>query len=924
MPQLSRTCLGCDTPLPDDARYCGMCGTEASCSHPRLSMDEADEDAALELERVRRGLAGRYAIERAVGTGGTATVYLAEDSRHRRKVAVKVLRPEIASLVGSSRFLREIEIAARLQHPHILPVYDSGEAAPEGPEGPRLLFYVMPFAAESLASRLGRGQVPLAEAVRILSQVADALAFAHAQGVVHRDVKPDNVMLAGRHAMVADFGIAKALTVPLVNRSPTKPGVPIGTPYYMAPEQVSGDPAVDGRADQYALGVMAYELITGRRPFGGSTVQEVLAAQILETPEPVDRLRPEAPAALARAVMRCLEKEPGRRWQESDELAAGLEAVALALGSVTPPESALGIAAGRAGSRGVRGVMVAGAVASGLALAAGFVVQRSSTRFSAAPMSDQVSFSGAIGMAAVSPDGRFLAYSSREEGALLVQELAGGPPLEVARGLTNLLTLRWSPDGTRLLAGGWYEGEPGIFVLPRLGGRLRRIRHSRLAHWHPSGSRVSVWDYPAKAILTVDLGSGDSAMVELPGSYDWLYDAEWSPSGGRLAYVTMNEPDRYALRLLTADGAARIVLRDSLAIGSPRWSPEEDAIYYLRGNSELRKLRLKRSTGAPRGEPVTLLDGLQAGSSEVHGIPAPFTITADGRRLLYLKSLDYSNLWVLSGHPLSRSGAITSRRLTGGTALRRGASVSPDGKSVAWLESSKEGTDLFRMPLAGGTAERLTFTGRAASSQAAWSPDGSRLALGVHDGGAVRLATIAADGGEMRLLGEPGLPALGDLAWAPGENILHQVAGNRNFRVVNPASGAESWLLPEGEKGWIFSARPGPDGERVAVFWNRRPEGGVWLLSLRDSSRVLLAEGRVDPIGWSPDGRSVLGLGWDSGGVVRIGLDGRREELGTLPFRVRDADCVSADQAGRGTIVCVVPERVSDVWMVAGFDPELR
>jgi Tol biopolymer transport system component len=874
----------------------------------------------LELERIRSGLAGRYAVERAVGAGGTATVYLAEDLRHRRKVAIKVLSPEITSHVGSARFLHEIEIAARLQHPHVLPVYDSGEASPATGQGRPFLFFVMPYVEESLAHRLAQGPLPLGDAVRILSQVADALAFAHAQGVVHRDIKPDNVMLAGRHAMVADFGIAKALTVSLTDRPRTGPGAAIGTPYYMSPEQATGDSQVDGRADQYALGVVAYELLTGRLPFAGDSIAEILAAHMFGTPEHVNRLRPEVPPALAHVVMRCLEKEPRSRWQNTEELAEQVEAVAQLL--ATPPEAMLRIVAADQRRRRVRGLAIVALLAAAGLIVAGALL-RSPAAPAGAPMLQQVSFSGAIGMSAISPDGRFLAYSSRDDGNLFIQELAGGAPLEIGRALTHVLTMRWSPDGSRLLAGGRYQGEPGVYLFPRSGGEPRLIRRARLAQWHPSGSKASVWDYPDKSMLTIDLVSGDSSRTALPGTYDWLLDVEWSPSGERLAYATMSEPDRYALRIVEADGTgARIVLVDTVPIGSPRWHPKEKALYYLSGRAELRKVRLHRSATGPKAGTVTLLDGMQSASGEVPGLITPFTITADARRLMYLKSLDYSNLWLLSGGTARVSRGASPARLTRGTAMRRGATLSPDMKWIAYLESSPEGTDLFRMPLAGGTPRRLTFSGRVSSRASAWSPDGTKLAFGIYDSGTIRLGVISADGGEVRMFPETSLPAMADVAWAPNGQILYQATGNRNFRLFDSTTGEQQWLVPTQDKGWTFAARPSPDGDHVALFWNRSPLAGVWVVSLRDTSRALLKEGRLDPIGWSPDGQSLLALEWDSGGIVRLGLDGRTEDLGALPLRVRNAECDSAERGRRRLLACIVPEQVSDVWAVDGFDPD--
>jgi len=260
-----------------------------------------------------------------------ATVYLAEDVRHHRKVAVKVLRPDLAATLGPARFLREIEIAAQLQHPHILPLLDSGEA-----EG--FLYYVMPYIeGESLRERLIRQrELPVAEAVRLLRDVADALSYAHGRGVVHRDIKPDNVMLSGRHALVADFGVAKAVSEATGRQTMTTAGVALGTPAYMAPEQAAADPHVDHRADLYALGAMGYELLTGQPPFTGMTPQQVLAAHVTEAPKPVGALRQACPPALAEGIMRCLAKRPSDRWQSAEELLEQLEALGTPSAGNTP------------------------------------------------------------------------------------------------------------------------------------------------------------------------------------------------------------------------------------------------------------------------------------------------------------------------------------------------------------------------------------------------------------------------------------------------------------------------------------------------------------------------------------------------------------------------------------------------------------
>jgi TolB-like protein len=301
----------------------------------------------------------RYRFERELGRGGMATVYLAQDVRHHRQVAVKVLRPELAATLGSDRFFREIEVAARLQHPHILPLLDSGEAG-------GFYFYVMPYVAgESLRERLDRvGELPVDQAVRILAEVVDALAAAHAVGVVHRDIKPDNVMLSGRHAMVMDFGVAKAVSEATGRNQLTTAGVALGTPAYMAPEQAAADPHLDHRVDIYAVGTLGYELLTGHPPFTGGSSQEVLAAHMTRAPEPISVRRPGVPPALAAVIMRCLEKRPADRYQTAEQLLAQLEPLSSTSGGITPTQTRP-VAAVREAGMSPR-TKVAAAVAAGV------------------------------------------------------------------------------------------------------------------------------------------------------------------------------------------------------------------------------------------------------------------------------------------------------------------------------------------------------------------------------------------------------------------------------------------------------------------------------------------------------------------------------------------------------------------------------
>ncbi len=268
--------------------------------------------------RLNAALAGRYAIERELGAGGMATVYLADDLKHNRKVALKVLKPDLAAVVGAERFLAEIETTANLTHPHILPLFDSGEA-----DG--FLFYVMPYLeGETLGDRIEREkQLPVDEAVALASKVAGALQHAHEQGVIHRDIKPANILLQGGEPVVADFGIALALGVAGGTRL-TETGLSVGTPFYMSPEQATGDQAVGASTDTYALGSVLYEMLVGEPPYPGATAQAVLGKIIAGEAVSATKQRPSIPANVDAAVRKALEKLPADRFASAQDFVRAL------------------------------------------------------------------------------------------------------------------------------------------------------------------------------------------------------------------------------------------------------------------------------------------------------------------------------------------------------------------------------------------------------------------------------------------------------------------------------------------------------------------------------------------------------------------------------------------------------------------------
>jgi serine/threonine-protein kinase len=319
--------------------------------------------------RLQAVLGTGYRLERELGGGGMSRVFVAEELGLGRRVVVKVLPPDLAAGLNVERFKREVALAAGLQHPHIVPLHTAGE-------GDGLFYYTMPLVeGESLRTMLARqGELPIGDAVRLLRDVVDCLAYAHKHGVVHRDIKPDNVLVTSNHAVVTDFGVAKALSEASGVMTMTQEGMALGTPAYMAPEQAAADPHVDHRADLYAVGAMAYEMLTGRPPFTGPNPQAILAAHVMTAPVPVTQSRVTVPPALEALVLRCLEKKPADRWQSADEILAHLESMATPSGGITPTRATAAVPAPSARNPWRMPAIVAGVAA--LAVAGWLVAPR--------------------------------------------------------------------------------------------------------------------------------------------------------------------------------------------------------------------------------------------------------------------------------------------------------------------------------------------------------------------------------------------------------------------------------------------------------------------------------------------------------------------------------------------------------------------
>jgi serine/threonine-protein kinase len=595
--------------------------------------------------RLSAALADQYLLERELGQGGMATVYLARDRKHQRQVAIKVLRPEISVSLGLGRFIQEIEIVAGLQHPHILPLLDSGEA-----DG--FLYYVMPYVeGDSLRERLQReGEFPVSTTVRILTEIADALGYAHSRNVVHRDMKPENIMLSGRHPLVMDFGIAKAVSPALETPRVTTQGVALGTPAYMAPEQASADPHLDHRVDIYALGVIGYELLTGSTPFTGTSAQQILAAHLTQRPEPIQARRPTIPVALAAIIMRCLEKRPADRPQSADEIMRALETLVTPSDGFTPTGSRP--ATGDTGTSRRRAAILGGGAI--LVIGAAALVWQVMEPSSAGPVAQhrQLTFVGSVQQQQISPDGELLAYvEAGDTHRLAVRDLKSGSVIPVAN-LDMSYEIRWSPDGASILHLGYDGKKRRTELFPRLGGPPRPVAaHGAYGTLSPDGSRIAQWSQNSERGITVTvLATGENRAIKTPRGR-WLDDGDWSPDGRFIVLpLTDWSVHRHTLWAVNVEtGLGHEVVSDTVPLSPPRWSPDAEALYYIRNNNELCKL-LMTPDGRSRGSPNVIQSGLGA---------ANFSLTADGRRLTYTKLQSTP----ICGSPPPRRGTLVSPRL---------------------------------------------------------------------------------------------------------------------------------------------------------------------------------------------------------------------------------------------------------------------
>jgi eukaryotic-like serine/threonine-protein kinase len=799
-------------------------------------------------------LAGRYRIVRELGRGGMAIVYLASDLKHGRDVAVKVVRPALAAAMGRVRFLHEIEIAARLRHPHIVPLYDSGELtadAEAGEPGASLLYYVMPYeAGRSLRDRLAQeGPLPVDDAVIVLRDVCDALAYAHQHGIVHRDIKPDNVMLAGRHALVTDFGVARAVTEATTTPAGGTRSTAIGTPSYMAPEQAANAPRVDHRADIHAVGVLAYELLAGRLPFGDGPSRQRTPADVVDATTELTRLREDVPAALVGIIARCLAARPADRWQSADDLLAQLAAI-----DAAAPAARTG-ATRRPSAR----AWLAGAAVGAASLAILFAAARSRSEPPALVLGQASRLTSERGLEvqpSISPDGRHVAYAVGHalQMRIAVRPVGGGPASWLTGDTAaNEWLPRWSPDGARIL----FLSGGGVVSVPARGGPARQEVASRpgamvrSATWSADGRELAY--VRGDSLLARTVGSDRTRLIATGAD---LHSCSWSPDGARLACVAGNSfhvtagtvsgvgamfgnlaPSRIVL--VPSTGGRLVSVTDSVSLHqSPVWSGDGRTLYYVSNRHGPRDVYALDVRGrAPAGrEPVRVTTGMGAQAID---------ISADGARVAYAAYSSTANVWALpipASPPVSPAAAVP---MTSGNQTVEGVRVSPDGRWLVYDSDLSGNSDVYRVPLTGGAAERLT-SGPSDEFRGALSPDGRELAYHSFATGSRNIFLRPLDGGPVRQLTR----SSGQLAmanWSPDGTALAFFDMTTSDVLVMRRDARGRWGAPRfvGGRGW--RAEWSPDGRTIAFV--SPGSGGIGLVPADSGpQRDLYVPGDGDPL----------------------------------------------------------------------------
>ena len=873
---------------------------------------------------------GPYRIVGEIGRGGMGRVYKARHEGLGRYAALKFLPPHLASDgLTKGRFLAEAQAAAALDHPNVCTIHDFGES-----EDGRLFIAMTCYEGETLRAKIARGPLPVEEALDFAVSMAEGLAAAHAAGVVHRDVKPANVMVTDAGSLkLLDFGLATLEG----NLNLTEAGARMGTVAYMSPEQAR-DEAVDHRTDVWSLGVVLYEMLTGRRPFDGDDERTVVYCILNDSPEPLLSLRPDAPPSLGHVVEKALAKEPAARY-------ADMQAVVEELRSAQQEPEHPTATRPAASSRPRWGAVAAATTAAALLVVAAVSVRSREPERQRPPASyRQVTTTGIARTPELSPDGQFMAYvegRSETELRVVVQDLSGGDPVVVLDQCYDCWNLRWLPDGSGLSFSALIDperGGPANFLVPRSarsGGALRRLDpYTGTFSWSPDASRYAGASTADKHILIVERTTGETvSRLDLDVPFAWFHGVEWSPQGDRLLFFTHDDEQRFTIWTATSDGSSiQKVVEAPTDIFSPRWSADGTAIYFLldQGATEaVLRVSIDPQSGAPTGPAVPVLTGLETDDS--------FSLSGDGKVLAYARASLSSHLWLLTLSDSGSGQAMSAKPLTSGTSWSECPSISPDGKMIAFHRITDGAANIFVMPVAGGPPRQVTHR-EGENRCPVWSPDGGALAFGSNEGSGFGVWTVGVGDGALRSFAQPRMGRV-DLTWAPGAHILYRRLGNGSLYALDPETEEETPLLADTSRvrGRVMVPRYILDGERVTLWGTRlgSTQTGAWSLGIEDGVATLRQQSSGTPkipLGQSADGDwvYVLERGTRETHLVTIHTTtGESRLLAVVPEDIRVGlrnahPEVTMAPDGKHFVFAVRQVHASDVMLVENFDPAVR
>jgi Serine/threonine protein kinase len=798
-----------------------------------------------EVSRLTDALKGRYDIQRELGQGGMATVYLAHDVRHDRDVAVKVLHPDLGAALGSERFLAEIRTTARLQHPHILPLLDSGEAN-------GLLYYVMPFVpGESLRDRLNKEeQLPINAAISIAREIADALSAAHEMGIVHRDIKPENILLRGNHALVADFGIALAVQQAGGARM-TQTGLSLGTPQYMSPEQAMGERSIGPRSDIYSLGAVTYEMLAGEPPFTGHSVQAIVAKVMTERPVPLSTIRNTVPPNIEAAVMTALAKLPADRFANAAEFAGALA------GTTTVQTAPVFQARNKSNLStfipwGIALAALALAVVGWSMRPRADDVNRGAVRFmlSLADQSSAVQITGSP--FAISADGKTIAFigaGNAGGSALSVRTLSDLSPRQLS-GTEDATQSVFSPDGKWIA---FYRGNE-LRKISVNGGSSIRIAELANVNGLSWGAQDEIIAASDNSIVAVSAAGGQPRVIARPDSAEGESAMRWplALADGTILYTSFStgtSADSRRIGVLKAgDTKGRVTNID----GTNPLGIIDGYLIYCDIGVGLMGVKFDPNSGKTSGEPFTALDGaLIGGGGAFKGALSP------SGSVLYIAGSPRTQLMLV--------GNGSEQPLRQGDDLYNFPRYSPDGKKILITIGSPAQRDIWIYEPASGTMQKVSNAGTI-NERPEWSPDGSRILYRSNRDSVDALWWQPADmSGAATILQAP---KKNSGVW---EGVISPDGKSLIVRIDGPAGTREDlfWRSLSGDTALkpfeispFLEAAPrfSPDGKWVAFTSNQTGTSQVYVTPFPGPggrSVVSTESGAVTPV-WTRDGKHLV------------------------------------------------------------------